>query len=152
MNGKAVEVIARFDEKSPIAEATVTAGGIPRGAIGGIIGIPPAPPSPQKKAAGAPIVPIDAKEMESQLVTKVEPIYPAFARQNHIQGVVSLSIVVNEEGKVESIQKISGDSLLTPAAIDAVKQWVYKPSQLAGKPVKVRTNVDITFALDGAGK
>jgi len=158
-NGKPVEVVTRFEEKCPPLTPVIlggvpggVAGGVPGGVLGGILGSvpPPTPPPPTpvrtQSPDGAPIS-VGGKTMEGMLIRKVAPIYPPVARQGGISGTVSLAITVNEEGKVESVERTAGHPLLTPAAIDAVKQWVYKPTELMGKPVKVKSVVSVTFTL-----
>jgi TonB family protein len=79
--------------------------------------------------------------------TKVDPIYPPLARQARIQGVVVLQILISKTGDVENMQLISGHPMLAPAAIEAVKQWKYKPYLLNGDPVEVETQVQVNFTL-----
>jgi TonB family protein len=83
------------------------------------------------------------------LVRKVSPIYPPLARQARIQGTVILKVVIDKSGNVYDVQLVSGHPLLAPAAIDAVKQWKYKPYLLNGEPVEVETNVQVIFKLEG---
>jgi TonB family protein len=161
-NGSPVEVVARFDQKCPRSNAGTVGvvggvpGGVPGGAtgrvLGGIIGpihgpIPP-PPPPRRQAAAEPTVSVAGELMAGQIVTKVEPVYPPLAKNARVQGVVRLSVITDQEGKVESIERIDGPPLLTSAAMDAVKQWVYKPARIDGKPVRVKTEVDVTFTLN----
>ena len=81
------------------------------------------------------------------LVSKVQPIYPPTARQARIQGTVVMKAVINQAGDVESVELVSGHPLLVPAALDAVKQWKYRPYLLNGKPVSVETQVVVNFTL-----
>jgi len=81
------------------------------------------------------------------LVTKVDPVYPPLARQSRIQGSVVLKAVINQTGDVVSLQLVSGHPMLAPAAIEAVKQWKYKPYLLNGKAVSVETEISVNFAL-----
>jgi len=78
---------------------------------------------------------------------KVQPEYPPDAREQHIQGNVLLQVIIGKEGSVENIELISGHPLLAPAAIDAVKQWKYRPYLLNGEPVEVQTQVLVNFTL-----
>jgi len=154
VNGHPVEAVARFERKCPPADArTVTGvvGGVPGGTTGrldGVIGgAPPPPPQPLRQASGATQIFVAGNVIAAQMVTKVEPVYPELAKKARVQGVVRLSAIIDEEGKVESLERIDGSPLLTPAAIDAVRQWVYKPTQINGKPVKVKTEIDVNFTL-----
>jgi len=83
----------------------------------------------------------------ASMVKKVDPVYPPLARQARIQGSVILQVVINKSGDVENIQLYSGHPMLAPAAIDAVKQWKYKPYLLNGEPVEVETTVTVSFTL-----
>jgi TonB family protein len=83
------------------------------------------------------------------IVSKVDPIYPPVARQARITGTVLLKALINQIGDVESLSLISGHPLLVPAAMDAVKQWKYRPYLLNGKAVNVETQIAVNFALSG---
>jgi periplasmic protein TonB len=83
------------------------------------------------------------------LIHEVKPQYPALARQARIQGTVVLQAVIDKEGKVQHLQVVSGHPLLIQAAMDAVKQWRYKPYYLNGEPVEVDTQININFTLSG---
>jgi protein TonB len=81
------------------------------------------------------------------IISKVAPVYPPEAKQAGTQGTVQLSVVVGTDGKVESLNALSGPDVLVQAAVEAVKQWVYKPTLLNGQPVEVLTTVDVNFTL-----
>ncbi len=81
------------------------------------------------------------------LVQKVQPQYPEAARKEHIQGTVILGASINEKGDVETLTPVSGDPALVPAAMEAVKQWKYKPYLLNGTPMTIDTQVRIDFTL-----
>lgn len=83
------------------------------------------------------------------LVSKVVPVYPPVARQARVQGEVVLDANIASNGTVESLKAISGHPLLIPAAIDAVKQWRYKPYMQNGAPVAVNTEIIVNFTLSG---
>jgi len=85
------------------------------------------------------------KIMEINLTKKVEPVYPKLARENGIRGMVSLTIIVGTDGTVSQVQVLGGDPALQMAAVDAVRQWRYRPIFLNGKPVEVETRVDVNF-------
>jgi TonB family protein len=86
---------------------------------------------------------------EGLLVSKVPPVYPELARTARISGTVVLRALINQNGDVESLSLVSGHPMLAPAAMDAVKQWKYKPYLLNGKAVAVDTQVQVNFALAG---
>jgi TonB family protein len=85
--------------------------------------------------------------MAPEPVTRVEPIYPPLARQARIQGTVRFSAVLDKQGRVTNLQVVSGHPLLVPAAMEAVKQWVYRPMLLNGQPVEVVTQIEVNFTL-----
>lgn len=87
------------------------------------------------------------KFMETMIVKKVAPVYPPDAKKDHIQGAVELKVTVDKQGNVAKVQTISGPDRLVPSAIEAVKQWKYKPYSLNGNPVEVETKVTVNFTL-----
>ncbi len=84
----------------------------------------------------------------SNLIQSVPPEYPALARQARVEGVVSFKVVIGKDGHITNITLVSGHPLLVQAAMQAVRQYVYKPTLLNGQPVEVMTTVDIPFHLD----
>lgn len=83
----------------------------------------------------------------ANLIQKVTPKYPMEAKANRVQGVVQLQAVIGKDGTVQNLELISGDPLLVPSAVEAVKQWVYKPVLLNGEPVEVVTQIDVNYTL-----
>jgi len=81
------------------------------------------------------------------LVKRVEPIYPAIAAQMRVQGAVELLASIGKDGSITAVKVLSGDSVLAHAAIDAVKQWKYKPYYLDDQPVAVQTQITMKFKL-----
>jgi protein TonB len=81
------------------------------------------------------------------LISQVPPVYPPEAKKAGIQGVVSFSAVIDKVGRVSNLTLLSGHPLLVPAALDAVKQWVYQPTLLNGEPVELRTQISVNFTL-----
>src|SRR5262249_29719680 len=81
----------------------------------------------------------------ANLLQQVKPDYPQAAKDAGIQGVVVLEATISKEGKVTGMNVVSGNPLLTQAAMDAVGQWVYKPIMLNGQPVEAVTAVTINF-------
>ena len=78
---------------------------------------------------------------------RVEPEYPMVARENHIQGDVRLLVSIGSDGKVQEITRISGHPLLMVAAIDAVKQWEYKPALCSSGPAESEGDVMVQFHM-----
>jgi protein TonB len=75
-------------------------------------------------------------------------MYPNLALRARIQGSVQLSAIISKDGSIENLKLISGHPLLVQAAIDAVRQWHYKPYVLNGEPLEVETTVIVNFHLD----
>jgi protein TonB len=131
------------------------AGGTPGGVLGGIIGsVPsaaPPPPPPPKKVEEKPATPqrirIGGSVQQAKLVRQPHPVYPPLAKQARIQGTVKLSAIISKDGTIQHLEVISGHPLLVPAALEAVKQWVYQPTLLNGEPVEVITQIDVNFTL-----
>ncbi|HYM07974.1 MAG TPA: TonB family protein [Terriglobales bacterium] len=90
-------------------------------------------------------VPISQGVGGGVLVHKVQPVYPAEARRMHVEGNVVIDAVVTEQGSVEDLKLVSGDPLLAPAALDAVRRWRYAPYSLNGKPIPKPTRITISF-------
>ncbi len=86
---------------------------------------------------------------EGLLIRKVTPIYPSIARQARIQGPVVLQATIGRDGTIENLHALSGNPWLQQAAIDAVKQWRYKPYLLNNEPVAVETQITVNFTLGG---
>lgn len=82
------------------------------------------------------------------LVRRVEPVYPANARIARIQGPVKMHAVIDPSGRITSLQLLSGHPLLVSAAMDAVRQWRYRPYVLNGEPVPVETEITVNFSLN----
>ena len=76
---------------------------------------------------------------------KVQPVYPAEARRMHVEGSVVIDAVVTAQGQVDELKLVSGDPLLAPAAMDAVRRWRYTPYSLNGKPIAKETRITISF-------
>jgi len=81
------------------------------------------------------------------IVTQTRPEYPPQAMANHVQGEVVLHAVIDKEGKISEVQVLSGDDLLAQSAIEAVRQWRYKPMLIDGEPKEVDTTITVTFSL-----
>jgi len=85
--------------------------------------------------------------MAGQIVSKVDPVYPQEAKARGIQGAVVLHAIIDAEGAVQELTVVSGPPELQKSAIDAVKQWVYKPFLLNGDPTTVDTTITVNFSL-----
>jgi periplasmic protein TonB len=105
--------------------------------------VPPPPPAPSTHPLRV------SRVMEGNLIYRVQPQYPALARQARVQGVVVLRAMISREGKIENLQVVSGHPLLVQSAMDAVRQWRYRPYYLNNEPVEVETQVTVNFTLSG---
>jgi protein TonB len=81
------------------------------------------------------------------LIRRVSPTYPPMARMARIEGLVVLQATIGKDGRVQNLRLVSGHPMLVQAAMDAVKQWLYKPYYLNGEPVEVETTININFTL-----
>ena len=84
----------------------------------------------------------------AMLIHRVEPIFPTLARQASREGRVELHALIGTDGAVRSLQVIEGDPLFYPSALDAVRQWRYKPTFLNGRPVEVDTHITVIYKLN----
>jgi protein TonB len=85
---------------------------------------------------------------QANLIRKITPIYPPLAKQARIQGTVRFTAIIGKDGSIQNLQLVSGHPLLVPAAQDAVRQWLYRPTLLNGEPVEVITQIDVNFTLN----
>lgn len=106
----------------------------------------PAPPTPpdqriqQRVRVGGVIE-------NALLINKVMPAYPILARTAGVSGTIVLHAIIAKDGSVQELSYVSGPPLLIKAAIDAVRQWRYKPTLLNNEPVEVETTIDVVFNL-----
>ncbi|MGH9492808.1 MAG: energy transducer TonB [Terriglobales bacterium] len=125
-------------------------GGIPGGQMGGVLGgilssTPVATPriAPQR-------VRVSQGVSEGNLITKVTPPYPPMAKMARVQGAVILQAVISKSGTIENLRVVSGHPMLVQSALDAVRQWRYRPYLLNGEPVEVETQITLNFSLTGS--
>jgi protein TonB len=81
------------------------------------------------------------------LVKRVAPTYPPTAKQMHVQGTVQLEANISKDGNITGVKLLSGDGSLARAAMDAVRQWKYKPYVLNGEPIEIQTQITVIFKL-----
>jgi periplasmic protein TonB len=94
--------------------------------------------------------PISVSHMsEGDLVRKILPTYPPLARAARLQGQVVLQAVISKQGTIENLKVLAGHPILVPAAIEAVRQWRYRPYILNNEPVEVETQITVNFSLTG---
>ena len=150
---KKVEMI-KEEEMPPDVGGTVVGGvpgGVPGGQAGGVLGgiiggtgagLPPPPKAPKMLRIGGNVA-------QANLIRQTMPVYPAIAKTAHVSGTVLLHAIIGADGTVQDLTYISGPPLLMKSAMDAVRQWRYKPTLLNGEPVPVDTQISVVFTLGG---
>jgi TonB family protein len=83
----------------------------------------------------------------ANLIHRVAPVYPKEAKKKHITGAVLLHATIGKDGTIENLEYVSGPPELTPSAMEAVKQWRYKPTLLRGEPIEVDTTISVVYTL-----
>ncbi len=114
--------------------------------LGGLIGSGPAGPPPPPVTTPQRIR-VGGNVEAASLLNKVAPEYPPIAKTAHVSGTVILHAIIGKDGAIRELQYISGPPLLMKSAMDAVKQWRYKPTMLNGDAVEVDTTIDVVFSL-----
>jgi len=147
---KKVEMIKEEEAPPPAPTGGVVGGipgGIPGGQLGGVIGGIISSTSMAAVPKLEPVKRIRVSQGVTQglLIRKIQPPYPAIALAARITGVVELKAIIGKDGNIKELQALSGPPLLIPAAINAVKQWHYRPYLLNGEAVEVETSVTVTF-------
>ena len=100
------------------------------------------PAQPEKRP-----VKVSEGVLEAQLVSRIEPQYPTIAVETKTQGTVRLRAIISRDGRITSLEVLSGHPFLVKAALDAVRQWRYRPTLLNGEPVEVETSITVVFVL-----
>lgn len=115
----------------------------------------PSPPADKQDASSAAATPgtiptrvrIGGNVAAAMLTHQVQPKYPKSAKENHVSGTIVLDAVVTVDGSVQKLQYISGPPELMRSAMDAVRQWRYRPMKLQGKPVEFETKISVVYTL-----
>ncbi|HEY7617054.1 MAG TPA: energy transducer TonB [Terriglobales bacterium] len=148
-----VQMIKEEEAPPPMASMGGVVGGVPGaagGQIGGVIGgIIASTPVAVPRVATPQRVRVSQGVTQGLLVRKIQPTYPPLARQARIQGQVVLQAEISKDGVIQNLRLVSGHPMLAPSAIEAVKQWKYKPYYLNGEPVEVETQITVNFSLAG---
>jgi protein TonB len=121
------------------------AGGTMGGVLGGIVGSSLPPP----KVAAPQKVRVSSGVVAGNKISGPNPTYPPIAKTARIQGTVVLQATISKAGAIENLHAVSGPPMLYQSAIDAVRQWRYKPYILNGEAVEVETTVQVNFTLSG---
>ena len=148
---KKIEHIVEDEAPPPATSGVIggVVGGVPGGTVGGVIGsignAPPPPPPPPVRPLGP--TKVSSGVMQGNLTHRIEPTYPNMARVAHIQGDVVLQATISKQGSIENLRGVSGHPILIQAAMEAVRQWKYRPYELNGEPVEVETTVTVKFHM-----
>ena len=145
--------IAILNEQPVASAPNIDEGGVPGGtgksrsgvfnSIGPAVEVAPPPPvstQPLRISHWA----------EGNLIYRVQPIYPPLARQARVQLAVELRAIISKSGTIENLAVLRGHPMLVPAAINAVRQWRYRPYLLNGEPIEVETEITVNFVLSGS--
>jgi periplasmic protein TonB len=126
-------------------------GGVPGGQVNGVLGSL----LPTTHSSAPPIVAPPPKRLristgisEGMLARRVEPVYPAIAMRARIEGTVKLRAIISKQGTIDNLQLVNGHPLLVSSAMEAVKQWRYRPYVLNGEPVEIETIVIVNFHIN----
>ena len=112
---------------------------------------PPPPPIPATRTdspvkTSAPIR-VGGDVQAARIIHQPIPVYPPLARSARISGQVKLEGIIGKDGRIQHLRVLSGHPLLTQAALDAVRQWIYKPTLLNGEPVEVIAPIEVNFTI-----
>lgn len=150
-------------QSKPVVSAVSTGvpGGVPGGVIGGVPGgvvgskgddapPPPPPPAPKPTPEPTPVpkkINVSGGVLQGSALRKPAPVYPPIAKAARASGAVQVQVTISEDGRVIDAQVVSGHPLLRDAALQAARQWVFKPTELSGVPVKVQGVLTFNFTL-----
>jgi len=109
----------------------------------------PALAAPQKTPAPRPV---DADTARKHFVSHPDPLYPPIAKAARVQGIVEINVVIGSDGKIKEDHVLSGPAMLQQAALDAVRQWTFKPFRFNGSPAPVSATFEIPFQIDKPGE
>jgi protein TonB len=107
----------------------------------------PAPPPPENPQPAVVRHSVSEMQQMAQLITRVEPRYPHLAIQIQREGRVELHAIISTEGRIESLEVISGDPLFIQSALAAVHEWRYRPTILNGRPIEIDTHITVIYTL-----
>jgi len=157
---ESIEAAAKFDEATfnqPAGSRLYPTMMLPPGGIPGLPlvagmeqmgqGLNSGTPNQPGGASNSKNIAIASGIAQRNLLTQTPPIYPPIAKAARVSGTVVLQATIGKDGLMESVRVVSGPPLLLQAALDAVRQWTYKPYLLNGEPVEVETTVNVVFAM-----
>jgi protein TonB len=142
---------AEEDADPPISGAVPVGGPSPLG--GNLIAgfeptdAPVQPPKETKKSEEKRAVKISEPVQRALLISRPEPRYPPLAMQTRKEGTVLLHAIISRDGRISDLEVVSGSPWFVQAALEAVRQWRYRPTILNGEPVEVETSITVIFRL-----
>lgn len=139
----------------PMGKPSGEPNGVPDGIKRGEDSVPPPPPPPAPKPTPEPTpkpeppkqVKVSGGVLQGSALNKVQPAYPAIAKAARAAGAVQVQVTISEAGQVMEAVVVSGHPLLRDAALQAAKQWKFRPTELSGVPVKVQGVLTFNFTL-----
>lgn len=155
---KVAVIVDDHDFRPSLPRVNYVVGGDPTGVVpDGVLNsigtpqvAPPPPPVPKVEPKPEPPsgpIRVSSTIQAAKLIRRIEPTYPRLAVQARIEGTVKLHAVISPQGSIEKLRVLSGHPLLVSAAVQAVKQWRYRPTMLGQVAVPVETQVDVIFKL-----
>ena len=107
----------------------------------------PRPPQPPVETSTRPQIMHVTTIDPAMLIRRVEPLYPALAKQTRREGRVELRAIIGTDGTIQSLQVVSGDPLFLMSAREAVEQWRYRPTYLNGQAVEIDTFITVVYTM-----
>ncbi len=132
------------DVPSGVAGGNLLLSGQAGAVLGGLIGGTQNPALPAPNDASRRLL-VGGNVQQGRLISMVRPVYPPVAAASQVEGTITLKAVISKDGQVKELHYVSGPSLLSNAALDAVRQWHYQPTLLDGNPVEVETTILLVF-------
>jgi protein TonB len=141
--------------EAPVLSASFNSGaGVLDGGVIGAFGaesltaVTPKPPIAHTQPA-KPSAPLrqGGSVMEAKILKRVIPVYPPLAKNARISGKVHLMSIIAKDGTIQKLEVLDGHPLLVGAALEAVRQWIYRPTLLNGEPVDVMAPIEVNFTL-----
>jgi periplasmic protein TonB len=145
LNKPQVASAPNIDDGGVLGSTGVNGRGTVQSGLGPSIDVAPPPPAP------APTRPLRISSMaEGSLLYRVQPNYPPLARAARVQGPVELRAIISKTGTIENLVVVRGHPMLAAAALDAVRQWRYRPYRLNNEAIEVETEITVNFLLSGS--
>ena len=107
----------------------------------------PRPPQPVVEPNSKPRVIQKTTLDPAMLIRRIEPVYPPLARQIHKEGRVELRAIIATDGSIQSLEVVGGDPMFFQSAVEAVRQWQYKPTILNGQAVEIDTHITVIYTI-----